>query len=170
LLSPRSNVEIQPEVWAFPPIEVSFTPPKLPRESSNAVPTVKEINMQELKKPSLSKQSSILTLTAPKIEPPKPSQDVTHPAFCAASGTGLNNGIAGEACMFTIQAKDAFGSDRSRGGDKFQVLLHGPAFLEAEVRDVGDGTYSVTYIPQVKGIYDVFVGVGGIQISEVHLF
>lgn len=50
-------------------------------------------------------------------------------------------------------------------GDKFQVLIHGPAFIDAQVEDKADGTYVVTYLPQVKGIYDVFVGLGGIQIS-----
>lgn len=46
------------------------------------------------------------------------------------------------------------------------VILHGPALIEAKVEDNNNGTYKVTYTPEVKGIYDVFVGINGTQIGK----
>ena len=73
---------------------------------------------------------------------------VTHPTFCVA--VDINNGFAGHQSSFLIQARDGLGMNRTTGGDTFCVLLHGPAFVEATVKDNQDGTYTVKYLPQVK--------------------
>jgi len=43
------------------------------------------------------------------------------------------------------------------GGDPFQVVVDGPAAVHVSVVDNNDGTYSVTYIPEVAGDYTIHV-------------
>jgi hypothetical protein len=62
-----------------------------------------------------------------------------HPKYSYVTGEGLAGGVAGEKITFTIQAKDANDVSRTTGGDNFVVLLHGPAFIEAEVVDNHNG-------------------------------
>jgi hypothetical protein len=45
------------------------------------------------------------------------------------------------------------------------VIIHGPVYVDAKVTDKGDGTYVVNYICTSKGLYDVYVGLNGFQIS-----
>lgn len=44
------------------------------------------------------------------------------------------------------------------------MILHGPSLIQASIFDNKNGTYTVSYCATIKGLYDVFVGVDGIQI------
>lgn len=72
--------------------------------------------------------------------------------------------MVAKTTYFTIESRDSQNKIRKNGGDKFQVLLHGPSLIQATIVDNYNGTYTVSYCPTVKGLYDVFVGVDGIQI------
>eukprot|EP00898_Chlorokybus_atmophyticus_P003940 jgi/Chlat1/4547/Chrsp29S04595 len=60
---------------------------------------------------------------------------------------------AGVMSSFTVQAKDDSGCLRFTGGDNVTVTLTGPHDIVADVVDNEDGTYTVTYTPQVMGTY-----------------
>lgn len=57
---------------------------------------------------------------------------------------GLERGIAGEPCDFTIVTKDA-------GPGGLSLAVHGPSKAEITCSDNGDGTCSVQYVPEEPG-------------------
>lgn len=61
-----------------------------------------------------------------------------------------------------LQAYDEQHNKRLSGGDCFLVHLLGPAgkAVAADVADLGDGTYTVTYCCTVAGGYDVHITSG----------
>ena len=50
---------------------------------------------------------------------------------------------AGQMASFEFIARDCYFNSRGVGGDRFQVLPHGPESLAGEAVDKGDGTYEV---------------------------
>eukprot|EP00898_Chlorokybus_atmophyticus_P000295 jgi/Chlat1/1266/Chrsp115S00763 len=69
-----------------------------------------------------------------------------------ADAFGVAN-AAGVKTTFTVQARDAAGCPRTIGGDGVFVSLTGPHDILAEVEDMQNGQYLVTYTPQVMGKY-----------------
>ena len=65
----------------------------------------------------------------------------THPPSSTAVGFGLATAVAGEVHRFTVEARDAFGNLRLRGGDVVSCVGSGPggAHFTADVTDRGDG-------------------------------
>ena len=57
---------------------------------------------------------------------------------------GLERGIAGEPCEFTIVTKDA-------GPGGLALAVHGPSKAEITCTDNGDGTCTVQYVPDEPG-------------------
>jgi filamin len=83
-----------------------------------------------------------------------------------AEGPGLVSGQALHPAVFTIFAVDQAGERCTEGGDPFEVAITGPAAVEAEVIDNGDGTYGVTYTPEQPGDYTVAVTLHGDNIRD----
>lgn len=57
---------------------------------------------------------------------------------------GLERGLAGEPCEFTIVTKDA-------GPGGLALAVHGPSKAEITCTDNGDGTCTVQYVPDEPG-------------------
>jgi hypothetical protein len=82
--------------------------------------------------------------------------ELTHFARSYAYGRGLYDGPARQTATFFVQAVDRFGNNKLRGGDKFVPTLfdsRGRA-VPINIKDNDDGTYTVTYLPDV-GKYTV---------------
>jgi len=78
-------------------------------------------------------------------------------AKCRAYGPGLTEGIIGEDASFTIV--------NPTGRGKIEVRVEGPDNdAKVEVKENGDGTYSVSYHPTVPGTYRVHVTLDGVHI------
>lgn len=93
----------------------------------------------------------------------KPSADAGK---SYAEGPGLHEAWDNEPAHFTIHAVDKNGNPRNDGGDPFEVKIDGPAPVNAEVVDNGNGTYSVTYHPDVPGPYTINVSLEGSHIKD----
>lgn len=86
-----------------------------------------------------------------------------------ASGVGPSV-VAGLASSFTIHAKDAYGCQRSTGGDTFDVLLtrissasglmkgSDAVTVSVPVTDNGDGTYEACFTAPASGDYIIDIG------------
>ena len=96
----------------------------------------------------------------------------THAPTTTAFGEGLYDGVAGEVSLFSIQAKDEFGNDRTNTQEHshWMVVPFAPAsdydyhqthFEEAlndtRVSYAGNGAYDVAFTPTVAGAYTVAV-------------
>jgi len=93
----------------------------------------------------------------------KPDVD---PQYCYADGPGLKNTVDNEPAHFTIYARDGDDKPKTEGGDPFVVKIDGPEPTTAQVVDNGDGTYSVTYHPNVPGKYKINVTLEGTNIKN----
>ena len=80
-------------------------------------------------------------------------------------GPALGGGVAGERNVLHIQARDCVGNDVGTGGDAFTVDIRGPEYVEAEVRDHGDGTYTAEWTLEIKGHYVVSVYLKDIPVA-----
>jgi filamin len=88
-----------------------------------------------------------------------------------ADGPGIEGGAppvwqAKHEQTFTIHAVDHDGNPRKDGGDEFKVAITGPADVPAHVHDNNDGTYTVTYTPEVSGDYKADVTYEGQSIKD----
>eukprot|EP00899_Mesostigma_viride_P025799 jgi/Mesvir1/6403/Mv19498-RA.1 len=73
----------------------------------------------------------------------------------------LATAYAGVPATFTLRAVDASGCRRVSGGDAFAVKLSGRPAADGSIRDAGDGTYTVSYMPKVEGPLAVRVHLDG---------
>jgi len=83
-----------------------------------------------------------------------------------AEGPGLVEAWDNEPAYFTIHSIDNDGKPRREGGDPFKVNIKGPKPVEANVKDNGDGTYLVSYAPDVPGDYTINVDLEGSPIKD----
>eukprot|EP00898_Chlorokybus_atmophyticus_P005483 jgi/Chlat1/5936/Chrsp4S06411 len=91
--------------------------------------------------------------------------------YLASNNTyGLNvieSAQAGVPATFMAQTVDAYGNLRTMGGDSaWAVSISGPYDLNADVMDNYDGTYTITYLPKVKGHYMMNVTLCGQPICQ----
>eukprot|EP01114_Cavostelium_apophysatum_P016165 TRINITY_DN4546_c0_g1_i2.p1 TRINITY_DN4546_c0_g1~~TRINITY_DN4546_c0_g1_i2.p1 ORF type:complete len:531 (-),score=155.25 TRINITY_DN4546_c0_g1_i2:5-1597(-) len=81
-----------------------------------------------------------------------------YPPKCEAEGEGLVTPAKGKPAQFTVIARTRGGKQKSRGGDSIDVKVGGSRENpRVEIKDNQDGTYLVTYYPQVGGDYDISV-------------
>ena len=66
---------------------------------------------------------------------------------------------------FTIEAYDVNGNRRKEGGDPFMVSIRGGSLVRARCEDLGNGTYTISYLPSVSGSYTVAVSLYGTPIT-----
>eukprot|EP01097_Dermamoeba_algensis_P011897 TRINITY_DN938_c0_g1_i1.p1 TRINITY_DN938_c0_g1~~TRINITY_DN938_c0_g1_i1.p1 ORF type:complete len:1157 (+),score=374.89 TRINITY_DN938_c0_g1_i1:50-3472(+) len=100
-------------------------------------------------------------------------KSATDPSLSNAHGPGLEPGNTPEApAHFTIQARNKIGDPMKTGGDPFKVTVAGPYGSEPPVKvvDNKDGTYSVTYEPNVVGEHKVDVTLNNIPIKDAPFF
>ncbi|XP_002741201.1 E3 ubiquitin-protein ligase TRIM71-like [Saccoglossus kowalevskii] len=85
-----------------------------------------------------------------------------------ASGDGLKRALRGKISVFMVQAKDHQGESRCVGGDQVNVIIHGPegGLYHAEVIDRQNGTYTVSYRPQVEGQHIISVTIKGKHVID----
>jgi len=88
------------------------------------------------------------------------NQNLASPFKSYAEGPGLEGGNkVGEPATFNIIGVSPNGQKRRTGGDLFEVHVEAPDFslVPADLRDNGDGTYTVTYNPTDPGKYHIDV-------------
>ena len=103
-------------------------------------------------------QTATVTVTAPP-PPPPPSSDASQ------TTADVPDGVVGSATNISVQARDATGAAIGTGGDQVAVAVSGANPGDLPVTDNGNGTYSASYTPQVAGIDQVAITLGGSPIS-----
>lgn len=88
------------------------------------------------------------------------------PTKCTAAGTGIAGGTACAPSTFSVVTKDSDGRKVPHGGAQVKIRVSpgvgvGGSDLEGIVKDMGDGTYTVSYIVQKRGNYMVNVECNG---------
>ncbi|GMJ01791.1 IMMUNOREGULATORY RNA-BINDING PROTEIN [Hibiscus trionum] len=88
------------------------------------------------------------------------------PAKCMAAGPGIAGGTACAASTFMVVTKDADGRKVQSGGAQIKVKVSpgvgvGGSDQEGIVKDMGDGTYTVTYVVPKRGNYMVNIECNG---------
>ena len=96
---------------------------------------------------------------------------ITSSAFApmsVATGDGLKCALRGKSSFFLVHTKDHHGDNRAIGGDPVDVIIQSPegALYRAEVLDRQNGTYAVSYRPQVEGQHTVSVTIRGQHIYD----
>jgi hypothetical protein len=86
------------------------------------------------------------------------------PAQCVALGGGLAKAVVDVPSFLTVQARDADGRTIVTGGAKFKIAIRGPARATTLFHDNGDGTYFISYICNVSGMYRCDIRCGGYAI------
>ena len=88
-----------------------------------------------------------------------------YPPLCIAMGEGLYYPQVNKLCTVIIVTKDRSDEPCLEGGEKLFVQLNaasgGVALLPIDVRDHGDGSYSISFRPQVKGEHRLVVAIRG---------
>jgi Filamin/ABP280 repeat len=84
------------------------------------------------------------------------------PSRSIAAGPGVAGGAAGTAVSFTVTLKDSHGSKIPHGGTIVKAKVSpgpgvGGSDLDSIVKDLNDGTYTVTYLVPKRGNYNVNV-------------
>ena len=90
----------------------------------------------------------------------------TSAYHCTCAGRGLHVATVRALNTFSIQACDAEQQQRTSGGDTFFVSIRGNSKVRARVRDQGDGTYVVEYMPSVSGFYTISISIFGEPLRE----
>lgn len=88
--------------------------------------------------------------------------------YSVIHGNSHKRAIRSKSAMFIVQARDHHGENRCTGGDVPHVTIQTPdgLLLRGEVFDRQNGTYAVTYRPQVEGSHIVSVAIRGLQIKD----
>ncbi|XP_058180955.1 uncharacterized protein LOC131299428 [Rhododendron vialii] len=88
------------------------------------------------------------------------------PAKCAAAGTGIAGGTACAPSSFVVVTKDSDGRRVLNGGAEIRVRVSpgvgvGGSDQDGVVKDMGDGSYTVTYVVPKRGNYMVNIECNG---------
>jgi len=95
------------------------------------------------------------------------SISTTHASLCIASGEGLARISKNAQSAFTIVARDKLSQPKTEGGDVFLVTISYPNNEEtvAEVADLHNGRYNVTYSTKLEGLHKISVTLNGEHIQ-----
>lgn len=87
---------------------------------------------------------------------------------CIATGDGLKKALKGKIAMCIIHAKDHHGEARMIGGDPVECIIQSPesALYRTEVVDRQNGTYTISYRPQMEGKHIISITIHGKHIAE----
>ncbi|XP_054862569.1 filamin-C-like isoform X3 [Amphiprion ocellaris] len=83
-------------------------------------------------------------------------QSVFDPSKVTASGPGLERGKVNEAGAFTVDCSKAGEAELT-----IEIISDSGTKAEVHVQNNGDGTYSITYIPQTHSMYSITIKYGG---------
>lgn len=88
------------------------------------------------------------------------------PSKCTAAGAGIAGGTSCAPSSFVVTTKDSDGRKLSNGGAEMKVRISpavgvGGSDQDGMVKDMGDGTYTVTYAVPKRGNYMVHVECNG---------
>lgn len=85
-----------------------------------------------------------------------------------AVGEGLKRALKGRISSFTVHSKDHLGDPRLVGGDTVHAVILTPdgAAHRADVVDRQNGTYLVTYRPQIEGQHIISVMMRGTHVQN----
>ncbi|XP_059632134.1 uncharacterized protein LOC132274814 [Cornus florida] len=88
------------------------------------------------------------------------------PAKCAAAGAGIAGGTACTPSSFMVVTKDSDGRKVPNGGAQVKVKVSpgvgvGGSEQDGIVKDMGDGTYTITYVVPKRGNYMLSVECNG---------
>eukprot|EP01108_Squamamoeba_japonica_P005997 TRINITY_DN4826_c0_g1_i2.p1 TRINITY_DN4826_c0_g1~~TRINITY_DN4826_c0_g1_i2.p1 ORF type:complete len:840 (+),score=622.80 TRINITY_DN4826_c0_g1_i2:45-2564(+) len=76
-------------------------------------------------------------------------------------GEAMGGGLTLAEHTLHVRALDGFGQPVSAGGDELAAAIGGPNAFEPTVADLGNGSYTVRYRPEIGGYYDVAVRLEG---------
>ena len=100
--------------------------------------------------------------------PGSPFELTVNPAKASPETTAvpdeLKGGLktdVGESGKFILQAMDQFKNLSTKGGDKIKVNCS--ESLTATCKDLGNGTYEITYLCDVSGVHRMAITIGGDQ-------
>ncbi|KAL6009278.1 hypothetical protein ACLOJK_022506 [Asimina triloba] len=127
--------------------------------------TFKAVNKTSDKAPADDSDSDADDDDEPEDATNKPVGPV-DPSKCTAAGTGIAGGTACAPSSFIITTKDSDGRKISKGDAQMKVRISpgvgvGGSDQEGMVKDIGDGTYTVTYAVPKRGNYMVHVECDG---------
>ena len=94
----------------------------------------------------------------PFVDPP------TDPSECLVVGLHAPVRTVKKTAEFRIEAYTSDGERKTEGGDGFFVAIRGAVRVRAKVEDHENGTYTVSWRPDVSGTYSVAVSLFGISI------
>ena len=104
--------------------------------------------------------------------PGSPFELIVHPAKASSETTSvpddLKGGLktaVGESGSFIIQAMDQFRNLSTKGGDKIKVNCSDA--LTATCKDLGNGTYEITYLCDVSGVHRMAITIGSDQNNHI---
>ncbi|XP_053718006.1 filamin-C isoform X4 [Synchiropus splendidus] len=83
-------------------------------------------------------------------------QSEFDPSKVTASGSGLERGKVNEAGSFIVDCSKAGEAELT-----IEIISDSGSKAEVHVQNNGDGTYSITYIPQFHGMYTLTIKYGG---------
>lgn len=87
-----------------------------------------------------------------------------YPPYCTAMGEGLFHPRVNRLCMVIVCTKDRAKEPCLEGGERLFVQLKSVltgASLPVDIRDNGDGTYSINFRPRNKGEYQLDIAIRG---------
>mmetsp|Transcript_131107 Transcript_131107/g.298474 ORF Transcript_131107/g.298474 Transcript_131107/m.298474 type:complete len:1533 (+) Transcript_131107:58-4656(+) len=94
------------------------------------------------------------------------------PRRCVASGPGLAGGLCGQQLTFVVQTVDEAGTPLRVGGHRCTANVASTSAASKHIReqrpvvnDNEDGTFSISYMCTMPGMYEVFVTVEGGDIA-----
>uniref|UniRef100_A0A2N9FAV7 RRM domain-containing protein n=1 Tax=Fagus sylvatica TaxID=28930 RepID=A0A2N9FAV7_FAGSY len=124
--------------------------------------TFKDVEKSREKEPALSDSESEETEEDPENKPIGP----VDPYKCTAAGAGIAGGTACAPSSFMVVTKDVDGRKVPNGGAQIKVKVSpgvgvGGSEQEGIVKDMGDGTYTVTYVVPKRGNYMVNIECNG---------
>ena len=129
--------------------------------------TFKDVDKNHEKKPALSAD------TESDEEGEDDEEDLANkpigpvdPSKCTAAGAGIAGGTACASSSFMVVTKDGDGRKVPNGGAQIKVKVSpgvgvGGSEQEGIVKDMGDGTYTVTYVVPKRGNYMVTIECNG---------
>lgn len=84
--------------------------------------------------------------------------DLADPDMCLVQGNAASEAICGVVNNFQIVARDVNKKEILHGGESFQVnlfLKQSGVTLKADVVDLENGKYEVSYVPEIAGDYEL---------------
>lgn len=146
---------------------------KTEAEKAAAAKAAFEATFKDLNNKGVEKQAAIAAAAVSDSEEEDSDEDLSNkpigpvdPAKCTAAGAGIAGGTAGAASSFMVVTKDLDGRKVPHGGAQIKVKIApgvgvGGSDQEGIVKDMNDGTYTVTYVVPKRGNYMLSIECNG---------